>query len=137
MRGWLFIILLLAGSLFALTGLRQFFIEPLAGSVTNTIWFIVQVLPLLLVIPGMLSLNTRSAFYMILAAMLYFIHGVLEAATPEQRTLALVEIVLSVALITIATWMLRRLRERDAARFFAEEAAKDAAKETAAAKETN
>ncbi len=114
MRGWLFIALLLAGSLFALTGLRQFFIEPLATTIPNVIWFVVQVLPLLVVLPGFLKLSTRSAFYMILAAMLYFIHGILEAATPEHRLFAGVEIAVSVGLICIATWMLRRLRERDA-----------------------
>lgn len=113
MRGWLFIALLLAGSLFALTGLRQFFIEPLENTLPNLIWFTLQVLPLVLVLPGFLRLRTRSAFYMILAAMLYFIHGVLEASTPELRLLAGVEIAISVALIGIATWMLRRLRERD------------------------
>jgi len=113
MRGWLFVALLLAGSLFALTGLRQFFVEPLASSSTNFIWFIIQVLPLVVVLPGFLRLQTRSAFYMILAAILYFIHGVLEAATPEHRLLAGAEIVVSVALTAIATWMLRRLRERD------------------------
>jgi uncharacterized membrane protein len=113
MRGRLFVALLLAGSLFALTGLRQIFIEPLASTGTNIIWFIVQVSPLLLVLPGFLRMQTRSAFYMILAAMLYFIHGVLEAATPEHRLLAGLEIVVSVALMGIATWVLRQLRERD------------------------
>jgi len=113
MRGWLFVALLLAGSLFALTGLRQFFVEPLASSSTNFIWFIIQVLPLVVVLPGFLRLQTRSAFYMILAAILYFIHGVLEAATPELRLLAGAEIIASVGLTAIATWMLRQLRERD------------------------
>jgi len=113
MRGWLFVSLILAGSLFALTGLRQFFIEPLASSSTNFIWFVIQVLPLIVVLPGFLRLQTRSAFYMILAAMLYFIHGVLEAATPEHRLLAGAEIITSVGLTAIATWMLRQLRERD------------------------
>lgn len=114
MRGWQFIALLLAGSLFALTGLRQFFIEPLETTLPNLVWFALQVLPLVVVLPGFLALRTRSAFYLILAAMLYFIHGVLEASTPEMRLLAGVEIAISVALIGISTWMLRRLRERDA-----------------------
>ena len=114
MRGWLFLALLLAGSLFALTGLRQFFIEPLASTTPNLIWFSIQVLPLVLVLPGFMRMHTRSAFYMILAAMLYFIHGVVEAATAEMRLLAAFEIGFSVALMAIATWLLRQLRERDA-----------------------
>ncbi len=114
MRGWLFIALVLLGSLFALTGLRQFFIEPLATAPSNVVWFLIQVSPILIILPGLLSLGTRSAFYTILVALLYFIHGVLIAATEPLRWFGTLEIIISCALVADATWLLRKLRERDA-----------------------
>lgn len=114
MRGWLFIALLLIGSLFALTGLRQFFIEPLATMPSNVVWFLLQVSPLLIILPGLISLSTRSAFYAILVALLYFIHGVLVAATEPLRWFGIIEIVVACALVADATWLLRKCRERDA-----------------------
>jgi len=113
-RGWLFIALLLIGSLFALTGLRQFFIQPLATTSSNVVWFLIQVSPLLIILPGLLSVSTRSAFYAIVVALLYFIHGVLIAATEPLRWFGVVEIIVACALIADATWLLRKWRERDA-----------------------
>ena len=51
LRGWQFVSLILFGSLFALTGLRQFFVDPIENDVTNVIWFVCQVLPLVVVLP--------------------------------------------------------------------------------------
>lgn len=110
MKGWQFVCLVLLGSLFALTGLRQFFVEPLAGTASNVIWFGIQVLPLLLVLPMLLRGHSRGYFYSVLAASLYFIHGTMEAATPELRTLALWEVGFAVALIAAASIAMRRLR---------------------------
>ena len=45
-----------------MTGLRQFFIEPLATPSSNGIWFLIQVLPLLLPMPGALRGELRSMF---------------------------------------------------------------------------
>ncbi len=109
MKGLQFSSLILIGSLFALTGLRQFFVEPLTSPVTNTLWFVVQVLPLLLVLPGVLRGRFRGFFYAILAATLYFLHGVLEAVTPDQRFMALWETGFAVALIAVASLAMRRL----------------------------
>lgn len=109
MKGLQFICLLMIGSLFAITGLRQFFVEPLAGTVANALWFAVQVLPLLLVLPGVLRGGSRGYFYAILASSLYFIHGTMEAATSDMRTLALWETGFSVVLIATASLAMRRL----------------------------
>ncbi|MFU8817857.1 MAG: DUF2069 domain-containing protein [Pseudomonadales bacterium] len=109
MKGLQFLCLLMIGSLFALTGLRQFFIQPLAGDLTNALWFLLQVLPLLLVLPGVLRGSSRGYFFAILAASLYFIHGTLEAATPDLRTLAFWEVGFAVALIAAASLAMRRL----------------------------
>ena len=110
MKGLQFLALLLIGSLFAITGLRQFFVEPLDNALSNTLWFGIQVLPLLLVLPGVLQGSHRGYFYVVPAASLYFIHGVLEASAEDQRTMALWETGFAVALIAVATIAMRRMR---------------------------
>jgi len=110
----LFFAVLMIGSLLALTGLRQFFIEPLASTHTNAIWFFIQVLPLLLIIPGMLRLHYRSCFFAILVGSLYFIHGVLLAVDEALRTLGFWEVGFSLLLILAATYLLRGLRSAGA-----------------------
>ncbi|MDZ7670150.1 MAG: DUF2069 domain-containing protein [Gammaproteobacteria bacterium] len=109
MKGLQFLALLMLGSLFAVTGLRQFFVEPLDEALSNTLWFAIQVLPLLVVLPGVLRGSHRGYFYAILAATLYFIHGTMEAATADQRLLAFWECGFAVALITVACLAMRRL----------------------------
>ena len=110
----LFFCLLMIGSLLALTGLRQFFIEPLASTHTNAIWFVIQVLPLLLIIPGLLRMNYRSAFFTITVASLYFVHGVLLAVDEPLRSLGFWEVGFSLLLILAATYLLRGLRNAGA-----------------------
>ncbi len=110
LRGLQFLTLLSIGSLFALTGLRQFFVEPLATPTSNLIWFGIQVLPLLLVLPGVLSLSPRSYLFAILAAMLYFLHGVLQAVSVEDRVIGLWEVGFAMALVLTASFALRHLR---------------------------
>ncbi len=106
----LFGCLLLLGSLFALTGLRQFLLEPLESTQSNVIWFVIQVLPLVLVLPGMLRLTARVYFFAVLVAALYFIHGILLMVGEALRTVGIWETGLSLALILAATYMLRLLR---------------------------
>ncbi len=110
LRGLQFLCLLWIGSLFALTGLRQFFVEPLETTTSNVIWFIIQVLPLLLVLPGILALKPRSYLLATLVAMLYFCHGVLQAVSVEDRMLGLWEVGFSLALVLTGSFGLRHLR---------------------------
>ena len=110
LRALQFLTLLAIGSLFALTGLRQFFVEPLQSTGPNVIWFGIQVLPLLLVLPGILRLTIRSYFLATLVAMLYFCHGVLQAVSVEDRLLGLWEVGFSLALVLTASWAVRHLR---------------------------
>jgi len=114
LRGLQFLCLLSAGSLFALTGLRQFFLQPLANPLPNALWFLIQVLPVLLVLPGVLSLKPRSFLLAALAAMLYFSHGVLISVAPDQRSLGLWEVGFALALILSASFAVRHLRQADA-----------------------
>jgi len=62
LKGWLFIILIMLGSLVSLTGLRQFFIEPLATPSVNAAWFVIQIAPLLFTIPGVMQGQLKSMF---------------------------------------------------------------------------
>jgi uncharacterized membrane protein len=101
--------LLLIGSLFALTGLRQFFLEPLPTPSINALWFFIQVLPLLGVVPGILMLGARSFLIAALISTLYFVHGVLLVATPELRSLGLWEAAFSVGLLMAGSYAARNL----------------------------
>jgi uncharacterized membrane protein len=102
--------LLLLGSLFALTGLRQFVLEPLESTQSNVIWFLIQVLPLVAVLPGMLRLQARAYFLAVLVASLYFVHGILLMVGEALRTLGIWETGFSLTLILAATYMVRLLR---------------------------
>lgn len=110
LRALQFASLLWIGSLFALTGLRQIFVEPLETSTSNLIWFGIQVLPLLLVVPGILRLKARSFLLATLAAMLYFCHGVLQAVSVEDRLLGLWEVGFALALVLTSSFAVRHLR---------------------------
>ncbi len=108
MAGLQFLALLCIGSLFALTGLRQFFIDPLPAANINVIWFGLQVLPLVAVLPGVLRRHGRGFFYAALTALLYFVHGVL-ATSAGQQALGLAETGLSIGLLAVAFFALRRM----------------------------
>jgi uncharacterized membrane protein len=111
MQGFIFLSYLCIGSLFAMTGLRQFFIEPLAGGATNAVWFGLQVLPLLAILPGLMRGTRNAPMYAIIVAMLYFVHGVLVAATDPLRWFGLIEIVFALALTWVSTMLLKRMRQ--------------------------
>ena len=82
MQGWLFLTFIMVGSLLGITGLRQFFIDPLPTTTLNTVWFFVQVLPLLLCLPSALRGQLKGMFFLCLVSTLYFIHGVLNVFDP-------------------------------------------------------
>jgi len=115
MKGWLVLALMLLGSLVALTGLRQFFIEPLASTGTNIAWFIIQLIPLLVPLPGLLRGQLRSTFVLCMTSTLYFIHGVLIAFDPDILLLGVAEIIFSLALCAVAAILVRKIREANAA----------------------
>ena len=110
MQGWIFLTLVAIGSLFSLTALRQLFLDPLDNPVSNWIWLALQVAPLLALLPGVLKANQNTYFFTICVAMLYFVHGVMVAWTPELRWFGFAEIGFALALTAVATYVLRRLR---------------------------
>ena len=114
MRGWLFLSLVCAGSLLPVTGLRQFFIEPLNTSSSNVIWFLIQVLPLLAPLPGALQGHLRSMFILCLVSSLYFIHAVLVINDEPLFFVALVEMFFALGLGVCTAVFVRKRREQDA-----------------------
>lgn len=109
MKGLQFLCLLMIGSLFSITGLRQFFVQPLESPSWNALWFGLQVLPLILVLPGVLRGTFRGYLWACFAASLYFIHGTLQAVNPDLRAMGLWEVAFAVALIGSASLAIRRL----------------------------
>jgi uncharacterized membrane protein len=113
-RGWLFLSLICTGSLLAVTGLRQFFIEPLGTSSSNSVWFLIQVLPLLLTLPGALRGQLRSMFLLCLVSSLYFIHAVLVINDEPLFLIASAELLFSLGLAVCTAVFVRKRRELDA-----------------------
>ena len=111
LKGLQFASLLLIGSLFALTGLRQFFVHPLENSATNLIWFIVQVLPLLIVVPGLFALRPRGFLFAALISTLYFVHGVLLSVDPSDRVMGLSEAGFAIALLSLSVIAVKKANE--------------------------
>ncbi len=104
-RGYLFLIFICMGSLFALIGLKQFFMHPIDNTLTNSIWFGIQVLPLLALIPGLLGseVGRKAFFFASLVGMLYFSHGVWSVANPAVRTWGLWETAFALGLIALGS----------------------------------
>lgn len=115
MQGWLFLSYVALGSLFALTGLRQFFIAPLADVGANVIWFAIQVAPLILTLPGVLAGTIRSTFLLCLGSLLYFIHGVVVVYDGSLVLIGWFEIFFSLTLCGATAYLVRKLREAEAA----------------------
>ena len=114
MRGWVFLSLICTGSLLAVTGLRQFFIEPLGTSSSNSVWFLIQVLPLWVPLPGALRGQLRSMFLLCLVSSLYFIHAVLVINDEPLFLIASAELLFSLGLAVCTAVFVRKRRELDA-----------------------
>ncbi len=114
MQGWLFITYICIGSLFALTGLRQFFVSPLPDAGPNLLWFFAQVAPLLLPLPGLLRGSIRSTFLLCLGSLLYFVHGVVVTYDGTMAWMGAFEIGFAVALCAVTAFLVRKMREAEA-----------------------
>ncbi len=95
--------------------MRQFFIEPLASASSNGIWFLIQVLPLLLALPGALKSELSSMFMLCLISSLYFIHAVLVISDDRLFLAASVELFFAIGLGVSSAIFVRKRREHDAA----------------------
>ncbi|MBT7334542.1 DUF2069 domain-containing protein [bacterium] len=114
MKGWLFVAFIMLGSIVGVTGLRQFFVEPLTNPIPNAIWFFLQLTPLLLPLPGLMRLKLASTFIMCMTSTLYFIHGVYVISDPKLALLGSVEIIFSIGLCATTAYLVRQIREAQA-----------------------
>lgn len=99
----LIIIFILLGSLFAITGLRQFMLDPIQKPMLDGMWFVLQVAPLLIVLPGLLGGTRKGFMYCALVSLFYFVHGVMLSTNPELQRLGILEAGLALVLATVAT----------------------------------
>lgn len=114
-QGLMLLTYVCVGSLFAITGVRQLLLAPWDNTLANLVWFVIQVLPLLATLPGLMRGQIRSTFLLCLFALLYFVHGIMVIFEPELRPLGIVEACFALGLCTTTTYLVRRLREAEAA----------------------
>lgn len=79
------------------------------SAATPVIW-LVQVLPLLIFLPGLLRGKVRSYAWMSFVVLLYFVHGVLLAFDAQRRWLGVVEVTLCVLMFVCLIVYIRRYR---------------------------
>src|SRR5690606_20377271 len=85
----------------------------LLGSGSIGFW-LMQGIPLLLTLPGVLKLETRSLLWLAFLTLFFFVSGVLQAAsaTAAQRWLGLVTLLLCLSLFTAVIVLVRRGKRR-------------------------
>jgi uncharacterized membrane protein len=111
MQLWLFSAYAMVGSLFAMTSLNQFLFSSTPNIWLNVVFFALQVLPLLLPLPTMMSGQIRGTFFMCMVSLLYFIHGTLMCFDPDMLLFGALEITFSLSLCASTAAMVRQLRE--------------------------
>ncbi len=99
----LLLIFILLGSLFAITGLRQFFLDPISETSINVFWFALQTLPLVALLPALLKGNRNGFVYCALVSLLYFVHGVMQSGDQELGRLGVLEAGLALVLTAVAS----------------------------------
>lgn len=99
----LLIIFILIGSLLAITGLRQFMLDPINKLELDGMWFLLQIAPLLVILPGLLSGTRKGFMYCALASLFYLVHGVMLSTNPELQRMGILEAGLALVLATVAT----------------------------------
>jgi uncharacterized membrane protein len=102
-----FTLLIWLGSIFALLGVDSFLLDPLRSIAATAAVFAVQALPILLCAPLALRNPGRGAFWVSLAALLYFVDGVVTAFDPERRLIGALEILCALGAFTTALLLMR------------------------------
>ena len=114
MQGLLFLAFIALGCLFAHIGLWHFFLAPDADrSLGAIVWFLFCVSPLLASLPGLYLGRVLSTFFLCMASLLYFTHGVVVAFVGPMAFWGWLEIVFALWLCTSTALLVRRLREAE------------------------
>lgn len=112
MRGFVFLIFLCIGTLFAIAGLQHLLLSP---PITAVDWlaFGLHGGPVLLLLPNLLATGPRSnktQFVIVaLMGMFYFTLGVVFASGDDGRDLGLLEVAVALVLVTCASLAASRL----------------------------
>lgn len=107
------------GSLFGLVGLQRFILDPIGSVTANLTVFVLQVLPLVILAPGVAAGRPTAYFWSSLAATLYFIHGVLQVMNPDTRVIGIPGVVFALGWFVTSVLALKaapkrgQLRDRD------------------------
>lgn len=107
----LLIIFILLGSLFAITGVRQFMLDPINKLHLDALWFLLQVAPLLALLPGVMGATRKGFMYCALVSLLYFVHGVMLSTSPELQRLGILEAGFALVLTTVASLAARAAQD--------------------------
>ena len=113
MQHWRLSSYICLSSILVLTGLRQFYVSPLEDTMANTLWFFIQVTPLILPLSGLLKNSIRSTLLISLASLLYFMHGVVKVYEGSGVVIGGFEIVFALGLCVSTSFVVRGLREAD------------------------
>lgn len=73
------------------------------------VWLL-QTLPLLIFLPGLLRARPRTCAWLSFVVLLYFIHAVLVAFDPARRLLGLIEVLLCVVMFVLLIIYIRQYR---------------------------
>ena len=80
-------------------------------SVALPVIWLLQTLPLLIFLPGLLKGKARTYAWLSFAILLYFIHGVLLAFDEQRRWLGVVEVTLCVLIFVYLVLFIRSYRD--------------------------
>jgi uncharacterized membrane protein len=99
------------GSLFGLLGVQRFLLDPLATGLANGTVFVVQIAPIVLVVAALTRNVGRGAFWATMASMIYFCHGVAQAAVPDGRMIGGIEIAVALGVFVSGILLMRAARD--------------------------
>ena len=81
------------------------------------IWFVIQILPLLVCLPALIRGSVVGTFLLCLLSLLYLVHGVILAFEGTWIALGLFEVFFALGLCATTAILVRKLREADPARW--------------------
>jgi len=97
-------------SIFSVLALYRFFVDPLNSFSASLSVFLIQVLPLLILVTGLIRLRSRQILVLALVSCLYFTHGILQLISSTSRLFGIAEITFAILLCVSSTYLVRRLK---------------------------
>jgi uncharacterized membrane protein len=79
-------------------------------SITTVILWVIQSFPLLIFLPALHKTHSRAYAWLSFVVLLYFVHGVLTAFTPQRFWFGVIESLLCTILFTVLILFIRQYR---------------------------